>query len=234
MIMISIIKSILLLLYRSVRDIVIRYKNYITLKLRFRGKVRFNFTTKVDISSSFEGANVIGDSTKFCGKMGYGSYICNDSSIIGNVGRFTSIAAEVKNAQGVHPITSPYVTTSPMFFSLKKQSGITFAKKQLFDEMRAPISIGNDCWIGQRAFFVGGLTIGDGAVVLAGAVVTKDVPPYAIVGGVPAKILKYRYDEETIQFLLEKKWWNMPVEWLKENSALLCDIDKLKETLKAM
>jgi acetyltransferase-like isoleucine patch superfamily enzyme len=232
--MISIIKSILLLLYRILRDFVLKYKNYITLKIRFRGKVRFNTTTQIDISSTFEGANVIGDNTKFCGNMGYGTYICNDCSITGNIGRFTSIAAEVKNAQGVHPITAPYATTSPMFFSLKKQSGITFAKKQFFDEMRAPISIGNDCWIGQRVFFVGGLTIGDGAVVLAGAVVTKDVPPYAIVGGVPAKILKYRYDEETIQFLLEKKWWNMPLEWLKENSALLCDIDKLKETLKAM
>ena len=226
MIMISIIKSILLLLYRSVRDIVIRYKNYITLKLRFRGKVRFNYTTKVDVSSTFEGANVIGDNTKFCGRMGYGSYICNDCSIIGNIGRFSSIAAEVKNAQGVHPITTPYATTSPMFFSLKKQSGITFAKEQLFDEMKAPISIGNDCWIGQRAFFVGGLTIGDGAVVLAGAVVTKDVPPYAIVGGVPAKILRYRYDDETIKFLLDTKWWNMPIAWLKENNELF--IENLK------
>ena len=218
-------------MYRSLRDTILGYKNYITIKLRFRGKARFNITTKVDISSSFEGANVIGNNTKFCGKMGYGSYICNDCSIIGTIGRFTSIAAEVKNAQGVHPITFPYATTSPMFFSLKKQSGITFAKEQLFDEMRAPITIGNDCWIGQRAFFVGGLTIGDGAVVLAGAVVTKDVPPYAIVGGVPAKVLKYRYDEKTIHFLLEKKWWNMSIEWLRENSDLFCDIDKLKAVL---
>lgn len=222
------------LVYRSIANPTCRYIDYWQLKFKWWGKVRFNSSAKVDISSFFEGANVLGDNTKFCGKMGYGSYICNDCAIIGNVGRFTSIAAEVKNAQGVHPVTTPYATTSPMFFSLKKQSGITFAKEQLFDEMRSPITIGNDCWIGQRAFFVGGLTIGDGAVVLAGAVVTKDVPPYAIVGGVPAKILKYRYDEGTIQFLLEKKWWNMPVEWLKENSALLCDIDKLKETLKAM
>ena len=231
--MISFIKSILLLLYRTIRDFVLKYKNYISLKVRFRGNVRFNTTTQIDITSTFEGANVIGDNTKFCGNMGYGSYICNDCSIIGDIGRFTSIAAEVKNAQGVHPITIPYVTTSPMFFSLKKQSGITFAKEQMFDEMRAPISIGNDCWIGQRAFFVGGLTIGDGAVILAGAVVTKDVPPYAIVGGVPAKILKYRYDEKTIKFLLEKKWWNMPIEWLRENSDLFCDIDKLKAVLNA-
>lgn len=230
----SLFKSLILLLWRNIRDFFKSNYIYVKDKIRFKKYVNYNITTKISSNSTFEGANVIGDNTKFCGNMGYGSYICNDCSIIGNIGRFTSIAAEVKNAQGVHPIGSPYATTSPMFFSLKKQSGITFAKKQLFDEMRAPISIGSDCWIGQRAFFVGGLSIGDGAVVLAGAVVTKDVPPYAIVGGVPAKILKYRYDEETIQFLLEKKWWNMPVEWLKENSALLCDIDKLKEILKAM
>ena len=227
----SILKALILLVYRSIRDFVLYWKNYVLLKLKNRGKVRFNTTTQIAITSTFEGANVIGDNTKFCGKIGYGSYICNDCSIIGDIGRFTSIAAEVKNAQGVHPITNPYATTSPMFFSLKKQSGITFAKEQLFDEMRAAIQIGNDCWIGQRAFFVGGLTIGDGAIVLAGAVVTKDVPPYAVVGGVPAKILRYRYDEETIKFLLEKKWWDMPLEWLKENSELLCDIDKLKEIL---
>lgn len=230
----SLFKSLILLLWRNIRDFFKSNYIYVKDKIRFKKYVNYNITTKISSNSTFEGANVIGDNTKFCGNMGYGSYICNECSIIGNIGRFTSIAAEVKNAQGVHPIGSPYATTSPMFFSLKKQSGITFAKKQMFDEMRAPISIGNDCWIGQRVFFVGGLTIGDGAVVLAGAVVTKDVPPYAIVGGVPAKILKYRYDEETIQFLLEKKWWNMPVEWLKENSALLCDIDRLKETLKAM
>lgn len=225
-------KSFILLFYRTIRDSIIELNNYVTLKIRFRGKLRFNSTTNINILSTFEGANVIGDNTKFYGRMGYGSYICNDCSIIGDIGRFTSIAAEVKNVQGVHPIGIPYATTSPMFFSLKKQTGTTFAKRQLFDEMRAPISIGNDCWIGQRTFFVGGLTIGDGAVVLAGSVVTKDVPPYAIVGGVPAKILKYRYDEETIHFLMEKKWWNMSIEWLKENSELLCDINKLKEVLQ--
>ena len=75
---------------------------------------------------------------------------------------------------------------------------------------------------------IGGVHIADGAVVLAGAVVTKDVPPYAIVGGVPAKIIRYRYDEETISFLLQTQWWNNTEEWFKENWKLLTDIDKLK------
>ena len=75
---------------------------------------------------------------------------------------------------------------------------------------------------------IGGVHIADGAVVLAGAVVTKNVPPYAIVGGVPAKIIRYRYDEETISFLLQAQWWNNTEDWFKENWKLLTDIDKLK------
>ena len=163
--------------------------------------------------------------------MGYGSYIASNSTIVGNIGKFTSIASEVCTNLGIHPLTNPYVSTSPMFFSLLKQSGKTFAKKQMFHEFKKPINIGNDCWIGQRVFIVGGVNIGDGAIVLAGAVVTKDVPPYAIVGGVPAKILKYRYDEDTIQLLLKTKWWNKPIQWLEENWYSFNDIEKFKEIL---
>ena len=93
------------------------------------------------------------------------------------------------------------------------------------------MNIGSDCWIGENVFIVGGVNIGDGAVVLAGAVVTRDVPPYAIVGGLPAKILKFRYDEETIRWLLKFQWWNKELNWLKKNWELLCDITKLKETI---
>lgn len=74
------------------------------------------------------------------------------------------------------------------------------------------IIIGNDVWIGMRAIVMNGVTIGDGAVIGAGAVVTKDVPPYAIVGGVPAKIIKYRFPKTVIEKLLELKWWEYPPE----------------------
>lgn len=226
--MVAIIKSIFLMLYRNVRDIIQRYYIYVKDKIRYRNFVHYNFTTKISSTSSFEGANVIGDNTSFCGHMGYGTYICNDCSIIGNIGRFCSIAPEVKNTLGVHPVSDPYVSTSPMFFSLLNQTGKTFAKKQLFEELRDPIEIGHDCWIGQRVFIVGGVKIGIGAVVLAGAVVTKDIPPYAIVGGVPAKVLKYRYDDDTINFLLKSEWWNMPIDWLETNYELFSNIDEFK------
>jgi acetyltransferase-like isoleucine patch superfamily enzyme len=171
----------------------------------------------------------------FFGGDGLGSYIGPNASLAGKIGRFTSIAPFVQSNHGRHPLTKPFATTSPAFYSLMKQNSSTFAKKQCYDELvfadlenKYPIIIGNDCWIGQGAFIVGGITIGDGAVVLAHAVVTRDVPPYAVVGGVPAKVIKYRYDEDDIQFLLRFKWWDKDISWLKDNADLLCDIDKLK------
>ena len=162
----------------------------ILIGIKFRDKLKFSFSCDVSLKSDFEGANKIYQHTSFSGKLGYGSYISAHSEIHANVGRFCSIADHVKSHLGIHPVTTPYATTSPMFFSLLKQTGQTFADKQMFIEEKKPTNIGNDVWIGENVFFVGGLTIGDGAILLAGAVVTKDVPPYAIVGGVPAKVLK--------------------------------------------
>lgn len=228
---IKIIVAAVALCYRTIYSIINKIISYWVNKTKFWGKVRFNSTVRIEHASTFEGANTIGGNSYFAGHMGYGTYICNDCSIIGNIGRFCSIAAEVKNSLGIHPLTIPYVTTSPMFFSLRRQTGTTFAQEQLFEELKDPIEIGHDCWIGQRAFIVGGVRIGIGAVVLAGAVVTKDVPPYAIVGGVPAKVLKYRYDEETIEFLLATEWWNKPVDWLKDNYKLFSNIDEFKRVI---
>ena len=85
-----------------------------------------------------------------------------------------------------------------------------------FDKERGLINkIGNDCWLGADVTLIGGVEIKDGAVVLANAVVTKDVPPYAIVGGVPAKIIRYRFSEDVIAKLEELKWWDMPEEDIK-------------------
>jgi hypothetical protein len=93
--------------------------------------------------------------------------------------------------------------------------------------------IGNDVWIGDRVVIMSGVKIGDGAIVAAGAVVTKDVPPYAIVGGVPARVIKYRFDEKTIHRLLDLQWWRYDiadfgkVDWSDINSA----VDVLKKRI---
>lgn len=216
------------------RDLSSPVKNlvgYISLKIRLHGIARFNRSTIIDPSSAFEGADSIGDGSRFSGKMGYGSYMGLYCRLSAEIGRFTSISDEVVNTTGVHPYQAPFATTSPMFFSIRKQAMDTFASEQRFEEILPSVKIGNDCWIGTRVFFVGGVTIGDGAVVLAGAVVSKDVPPFAVVGGVPARIIKYRFDEQTIDFLLRTRWWDKPLDWLKDNSKLLCDIEKLKKVL---
>lgn len=202
---------------------------YLYLKIRWHNKLHFRFNTCIRKDSLFEGANKICERTTFGGFLGYGSYIAQDCILTARIGRFTSIAPYVRSNHGIHPFQYPYATTSPIFFSQQKQSGITFAQKQMFDEFLNPPIIGNDCWIGENVFLCGGINIGDGAVVLAGAVVTKDVPPYAIVGGVPALIRSYRYDEDTISFLQNIAWWNLPFDWLKRNWQLMCDIDNLKK-----
>ena len=87
-------------------------------------------------------------------------------------------------------------------------------------DVTRPTNIGDDVWVGAGSIIMAGVTIGDGAIIAAGSVVTKDVPPYAIVGGVPAKILRYRFDEGVRKALLKLKWWNLPEEVLKQNIEL--------------
>lgn len=204
-------------------------------KHRLKGKVKFPYSAQISHRSEFECCNAVGAHSTFYGKMGYGTYIGNNNHISAYIGRFTSIGSGTRQIVETHPMQSPFATTCPMFFSMKKQNGHTFAKKQKFQEYRfydennsIALNIGNDCWVGNNVTFIGGVSLSDGAVVLSGAIVTKDIPPYAIVGGVPARIITYRYDKETIDFLIRIKWWNNTPEWFLEHSDLLCDIDDLK------
>lgn len=208
-------------------------------KLFVPSSVRIPLSAILDNKVSFEGCCQLHPYVRFCGHLGYGSYIGPYSKVSAKIGRFTSIASYVCTVAGRHAYQAPFATTCPMFFSLNpnhSQSGSTFATEQMFEELKfavpekqLDVEIGNDVWIGERAMLIGGVHIADGAVVLAGAVVTKNVPPYAIVGGVPAKIIRYRYDEETISFLLQTQWWNNTEDWFKENWKLLTDIRKLKD-----
>lgn len=94
---------------------------------------------------------------------------------------------------------------------------------------RERLVIGNDVWIGYEAVVMAGVTIGDGAIIGARAVVTKDVPPYTIVGGVPAKPIRKRFDDETIERLLDLKWWDWPIEKIRRHLEDIQsgDLDKL-------
>ena len=92
------------------------------------------------------------------------------------------------------------------------------------------IHIGNDVWIGQGVTIMSGVKIGNGAVIAADSTITKDVDPYTIVGGIPGKPIKKRFDDKTIERLLNSNWWDLPDEWLRENSNLLFS-DNIEEFL---
>lgn len=95
---------------------------------------------------------------------------------------------------------------------------------------KGDITIGNDVWIGYNATIMAGVTIGDGAIIATNATVVKDVPPYTIVGGNPARAIKRRFDDETIEKLLELQWWNKPLEWITKNVQALTgnELDELE------
>jgi acetyltransferase-like isoleucine patch superfamily enzyme len=140
------------------------------------------------------------------------------------IGKFCSIGPHVIAGIGRHPVKQ-YVSTHPIFYSTFKQAQTTFADKDCFEEF-AGITIGNDVWIGAKVFIGDGVKIGDGAIVAAGSVVTKDIPAYAIFGGVPAKFIRYRFTEEQISFLKSVKWWERDIDWLKINFKLFHNIDE--------
>lgn len=177
----------------------------------------------VAIDSEFEGYNRIGEYSFFCGHIGYATYIGDHCHINADIGRFTCIGPRVIVARGSHP-TSKWVSIHPAFFSTARQCGMTFVEKELYDEKKQRVLIGNDVWIGDSSILMDGIKIGDGAIIAAGAVVTKDVEPYSIVAGVPAKILRHRFEKEEIKRLMEIKWWDMPISWLRQHADIFQSI----------
>lgn len=140
--------------------------------------------------------------------LGRMTYVAEVSRIgFADIGAFGSIGPNVLlGGLGSHPVDR--LSTHPAFYSARLQAGDTFSQIDIIEELPR-VSVGNDVWIGAGSIVLDGVSIGDGAIIAAGAVVNKDVPPYAIVGGVPARIIRYRFDEETIDALLEWRWWEL-------------------------
>lgn len=139
--------------------------------------------------------------------MGRYSFCGYDCEILdADIGPFCSIANGVIIGGGEHPIE--WVSTSPVFYDNRDSIKKKFSRHERRQGARTVIEA--DVWIGRSALIKSGVRIGVGAVIGMGSVVTKDVPPYTIVGGNPARLLRYRFDENVIQKLLNSKWWEWP------------------------
>ena len=176
------------------------------------------FPCKVSLDSR------LGKNVKIFGGAKIGASVIDDYSYVSEgcqvertrIGRFCSIGPETMIGLGEHPLT--LISTHPSFYrsdaSGREDLGATSEVKEY-----SHTNIGNDVWVGARALIRAGVCIGHGSVVAAGAVVVKDVAPYSVVGGVPAKLLKTRFSEDTCNRLLRSKWWDLPPHELRKHAA---------------
>ncbi|RXJ84871.1 CatB-related O-acetyltransferase [Arcobacter sp. CECT 8985] len=143
--------------------------------------------------------------------IGSYTYIGKNCNITkSTIGRYCSIANNVSIGQGEHDLTK--ISTSSLFYN------------EGYDELtKESCIVGNDVWVGTDVVILRGVSIGDGAVIGANSVVTKDIPPFAIVAGSPAKLIRYRFNEEKINEIIESKWWS---EELRGARAIIEELEK--------
>lgn len=147
------------------------------------------------------------------------------------IGKFCSVAPKVLIGLAEHP-SRDTVSTHPIFYLREEAIGYDFVETTSRSEYSL-VEIGSDVWIGAGVCVRSGVRIGDGAIIGAGAVVTRDVPPYAVYGGVPAHLIRYRFDEETIRFLLDFRWWDRDVNWLRSHHKEFQDIAAFRDFVRA-
>lgn len=165
------------------------------------------------------------------GRGTYGYENLLESRLVGGIGRYTSIS-ETANIYRNHLINSvtTYPITNPIFVPWEeyKEPQIKKLSEQI-EAMNEKVYIGNDVWIAANVMIMPGVSIGDGAVVAAGSVVTKNVEPYSVVGGVPARFIKYRFEKKVIEQLTMIKWWNWSHKKILENAEYMYDMNRFIE-----
>jgi len=212
-------------------------------------RIKWSFYRRLKIAKSIEGfwAHLLSYADENCifseynqlhmgtkiinSKLGRFSYVTNARIGHSHVGAFCSIAPDACiGGLGHHPTN--FISTHPSFYSTSRQAGISFTNKNAYDEFTTT-TLGNDVWVGARSIILDGVNISDGAIIGAGAVVTKDVPPYCIVAGVPARAIRKRYDDSCIAELLDWRWWELPTHTLSSIAPKFCsdeiDIEKIKQ-----
>lgn len=172
-----------------------------------------------------EGLLKVGEHTY--GKIVVDAYEGSESKI--TIGKYCSISRDVRFINGgIHPID--WVSLYPFRIKWKMEGALADG----MPATKGPIQVMNDVWIGTGSTILSGVTIGNGAIIMAGSIVTRDIPAFTIVGGIPAKPVKKRFSDEEIQALEEIKWWDWSEEKIKENVDLLSatDLTKFIETHK--
>lgn len=144
----------------------------------------------------------------------YVSYSCTINNC--EIGKFCSIAKSVKIGLGKHPLN--FISTSPLFYSPTNPLRKIISKELRYKESEA-VKIGNDVWIGANVVILDGITVGNGAIIGANSVVTKDVLPFSIVGGVPAKEIKKRFSQVIISAIENSEWWDLDISFFKSNEV---------------
>ncbi|MBP7102821.1 MAG: CatB-related O-acetyltransferase [Bacteroidales bacterium] len=178
-----------------------------------------SFVSQIDhLSKVHTKARVYGLTKLFNSTIDKYSYVGRKTTIVcADIGKYCSIANDVVIGMGIHPLRT--ISTSPLFISKKNGTSHSWTNENVIDEYQR-VSIGHDVWIGSKVIVMGGVKIGNGAVVGCGAIVTKDIPDYGIAVGVPAQIIKYRFEPAMIEALQKLQWWNFPETKLKNNISV--------------
>lgn len=158
------------------------------------------------------------------------SYLDSSSTLLyASVGKFCSIGSNTQIGIPEHSLR--YLSTSPVFTEAANHSIGSFTTENLFNPFKE-VKIGNDVWIGREVIIKGGVEIGDGAVIGAKSLVTKNVEPYSIVAGIPAKVIRMRFSQEVVDFLVKNKWWELEVDKLVLNIKIFQKEDLSIEDLR--
>jgi chloramphenicol O-acetyltransferase type B len=168
-------------------------------------------TSKLESGTSFYSSTM--------GKFSFCGYDCE--IVNADIGSFTSIANCVVIGGGRHPME--WAAMSPVFYEGRDSVNAKFSEH--VREQPRRVSIGHDVWLGRSVIVLPGVTIGDGAVVGAGSVVTKEVPPYAIVAGNPARLIRYRFSESLRSRLLSARWWDLNHRELRALAPYVRDVE---------